>query len=104
RARGGPEPRRGEVPARAPAGRESAPPPRAAPAPRGRRAGGRGGAPGSELEPRRAWTPVGECASRGLDAINLGPGATRFAHRRDEQVEVAALVRSFEALQRFLTA
>jgi succinyl-diaminopimelate desuccinylase len=61
-------------------------------------------ASGFELEPKQAWTPVAEFASRGLDAINLGPGATRFAHRRDEQVEVTALVRAFEALQRFVTA
>ena len=55
------------------------------------------------LEPKQAWTPVAEFAGRGLDAINLGPGATRYAHRRDEQVEIAELVRTFEALRRFVT-
>ena len=44
----------------------------------------------------------GVLASRGLDAVNLGPGATRYAHRRDEQVEIAALERTYGALQRFL--
>lgn len=54
------------------------------------------------VEAKQAWTPVAEFAAAGLDAVNLGPGATRFAHRRDERVEVAALVQTFEALQRFV--
>ncbi|MDX6488687.1 MAG: succinyl-diaminopimelate desuccinylase [Gaiellaceae bacterium] len=53
------------------------------------------------LEAKQAWTPVAEFAARGLDAVNFGPGATRYAHRRDERVEVAELVRSYEALARF---
>ena len=56
-----------------------------------------------DVRPKQAWTPVAQFAEAGLDAINLGPGATRFAHRRDERVEVAALVRTYEALQRFAT-
>ncbi len=56
---------------------------------------------GFELEPKQAWTPVADFTGRGLDAVNLGPGATRYAHRRDERVEIAALVRTFEALRRF---
>jgi succinyl-diaminopimelate desuccinylase len=54
--------------------------------------------------PKQAWTPVAEFATAGVDAINFGPGAPRFAHRRDEQVEVAALVESYETLVRFLCA
>ena len=53
------------------------------------------------LEPKQAWTPVAEFAARGLDAVNFGPGPTRYAHRRDERVEVAELVRSYEALAHF---
>ena len=53
------------------------------------------------LEPKQAWTPVAEFAARGLDAVNFGPGATRYAHRRDERVDVAELVCSYEALARF---
>jgi succinyl-diaminopimelate desuccinylase len=56
-----------------------------------------------ELEPKQAWTNVADFAARGLDAVNFGPGATRFAHAADEQVEIAALERSFDVLQRFLT-
>jgi succinyl-diaminopimelate desuccinylase len=55
------------------------------------------------LEPKQAWTNVADFTSRGLDAVNLGPGATRWAHTRDEQVEIAALVRVYEALWRFVT-
>ncbi|MCW2994833.1 MAG: succinyl-diaminopimelate desuccinylase [Conexibacter sp.] len=59
---------------------------------------------GLETAPKQAWTPVAEFAAARVDAINFGPGAPRFAHRRDEQVEVAALVTSYETLVRFLCA
>jgi succinyl-diaminopimelate desuccinylase len=59
---------------------------------------------GLEIAPKQAWTPVAEFAAAGVDAINFGPGAPRFAHRRDEQVDVAALVTSYETLVRFLCA
>ena len=55
------------------------------------------------LEPKQAWTNVADFTSRGIDAVNFGPGATRYAHRRDEQIEIAALERSFESLWRFFT-
>jgi succinyl-diaminopimelate desuccinylase len=55
------------------------------------------------LEPKQAWTNVADFTSRGIDAVNFGPGATRYAHRRDEQVEIAALARSFDALWAFVT-
>jgi succinyl-diaminopimelate desuccinylase len=54
-------------------------------------------------EPKQAWTPVAEFAAAGVDAVNFGPGATAYAHRRDEQIEVAALVRSYEVLRAFLS-
>ena len=56
-----------------------------------------------ELEPKQAWTNVADFTSRGIDAVNFGPGATRYAHRRDEQVEIAALERTFHALWDFVT-
>jgi succinyl-diaminopimelate desuccinylase len=55
-----------------------------------------------EVEPKQAWTNVADFAARGLDAVNLGPGATRYAHAVDERVEIAELERTFTALQRFL--
>jgi len=55
-----------------------------------------------EVQPKQAWTNVADFAARGLDAVNLGPGATRYAHAVDERVEIAELERTYEALQRFL--
>jgi succinyl-diaminopimelate desuccinylase len=59
---------------------------------------------GFDVQPKQAWTNVADFAARGLDAVNLGPGATRYAHAADEQVAIGELVRTFEALQRFLVA
>jgi succinyl-diaminopimelate desuccinylase len=56
---------------------------------------------GFAVEPKQAWTPVAEFSAHGLDAINLGPGDPRYAHAVDEQVDGAALERTFRALQRF---
>jgi succinyl-diaminopimelate desuccinylase len=53
------------------------------------------------VEPKQAWTPVAEFAAAGVDAVNFGPGEPRFAHARDEQVDVDALVRNYETLERF---
>ena len=52
--------------------------------------------------PKQAWTPVAEFGVAGLPAVNFGPGDPAQAHRRDESVEVAALVRSHEVLERFV--
>jgi succinyl-diaminopimelate desuccinylase len=57
---------------------------------------------GFDVQPKQAWTNVADFAARGLDAVNLGPGATRYAHTIDERVEIAALERTYDALQRFL--
>jgi succinyl-diaminopimelate desuccinylase len=51
--------------------------------------------------PKQAWTPVAEFGLAGLPAVNFGPGDPAQAHRRDESVEIAALVRSYEVLERF---
>jgi succinyl-diaminopimelate desuccinylase len=51
--------------------------------------------------PKQAWTPVAEFALAGLPAVNFGPGDPAQAHRRDESVEIAALVRAYEVLERF---
>ncbi len=58
---------------------------------------------GFAVEPKQAWTNVADFTARGLDAVNLGPGATRYAHAADERVEIAELERTLEALKRFLS-
>jgi len=55
-----------------------------------------------DVLPKQAWTPVAEFAAVGIDAVNYGPGATRYAHTQDERVEIAALERVYETLLAFL--
>ncbi len=53
---------------------------------------------------KQAWTPVAEFAAAGIEAINLGPGDPALAHRADERVAAAALVRSYGIFESFLCA
>ena len=55
-----------------------------------------------EVAPKQAWTPVAEFAQVDVPAVNFGPGDPAFAHRRDEQVRIDALVRSFRTLETVL--
>ncbi len=54
-----------------------------------------------DVRPKQAWTPVAQFADAGLDAVNLGPGATGYAHKADERVAIAELARTYDALCRF---
>jgi succinyl-diaminopimelate desuccinylase len=54
---------------------------------------------GFAIEPKQAWTNVADFTARGIPAVNFGPGGTRYAHRRDELVEIAALERAYTALR-----
>lgn len=51
------------------------------------------------IEPKQAWTNVADFTSRGIPAVNFGPGATRYAHARDERVEIDALEHAYLALR-----
>jgi succinyl-diaminopimelate desuccinylase len=53
------------------------------------------------VAPKQAWTPVAEFGRAGLDGVNFGPGEPAQAHRRDESVEIGALVRAYEVLEAF---
>ena len=52
--------------------------------------------------PKQAWTPVSEFTMCGFDAVNMGPGDPRYAHRDDEQIEIASLVACLRILRSFL--
>jgi succinyl-diaminopimelate desuccinylase len=56
---------------------------------------------GARIEPKQAWTPVAELGAVGVDAVNFGPGDPVFAHTRDEQVRIDALVHAYETLEAF---
>jgi succinyl-diaminopimelate desuccinylase len=55
------------------------------------------------VRPKQAWTNVADFTTRGLDAVNFGPGHTALAHHRDERVAISALVAAYEVLRRFVT-
>ena len=55
------------------------------------------------VAPKQAWTPVAEFAAAGFAAVNFGPGETAQAHRRDESVPIANLVRAHHVLEAFGT-
>jgi succinyl-diaminopimelate desuccinylase len=56
-----------------------------------------------EIQPKQAWTNVADFTSRGLHAVNFGPGHTALAHHPEERVAIASLVDAYEILGRFLT-
>ena len=53
------------------------------------------------IEPKQAWTNVADFTSRGVDAVNFGPGMTSVVHAPDERVDVAALAHAFRTLATF---
>jgi succinyl-diaminopimelate desuccinylase len=55
------------------------------------------------VAPKLAWTNVADFTACGIEALNFGPGHTRFAHTRDERVEIAALEHAYETLRSFLS-
>ena len=57
---------------------------------------------GGEVNPKFGWTDVARFSALGVPAVNFGPGDPAYAHRRDELVQVDALVRSYRTLERVL--
>jgi succinyl-diaminopimelate desuccinylase len=56
-----------------------------------------------DIAPKQAWTPVAQFAEQGIDAVNYGPGLTRYAHRVDEQIPIENLNVAYETLRTFLS-
>lgn len=55
------------------------------------------------LDAKQGWTDVARLTSRGVPAVNYGPGDAAVAHQAGEYVELVQLESAFAALRRFLT-
>ncbi|MBA3781375.1 MAG: succinyl-diaminopimelate desuccinylase [Nocardioides sp.] len=58
---------------------------------------------GGEVNPKFGWTDVARFSSLGVPAVNFGPGDPMFAHKQDEHVPTAHIVRCEEQLRAWLT-
>ena len=59
-------------------------------------------ASGLEVEPKLGWTDVARFASRGVPALNFGPGDPSVAHMAGEHVTRASIDHTYATLARFL--
>jgi succinyl-diaminopimelate desuccinylase len=57
---------------------------------------------GGEVNPKFGWTDVARFTALGVPAVNFGPGDPMFAHKQDEHVPTAHIVRCEEQLRAWL--
>jgi succinyl-diaminopimelate desuccinylase len=58
---------------------------------------------GGERAGKQGWTDVARLTSRGIAAVNYGPGLTAQAHQVGEHVPIANLYVAYQKLREFLT-
>jgi succinyl-diaminopimelate desuccinylase len=58
---------------------------------------------GGEANPKFGWTDVSRFSALGVPAVNFGPGDPLLAHKAEEHVPVAQIVRCEQVLQQWLT-
>ena len=61
------------------------------------------GLTGVEPTAKQGWTDVARLTSRGVDAVNYGPGEVAQCHQATESVPLANLAVAYDALHRLLT-
>ncbi|MDQ8702302.1 succinyl-diaminopimelate desuccinylase [Streptomyces sp. LHD-70] len=59
---------------------------------------------GGEARPKYGWTDVSRFSALGVPAVNYGPGAPLLAHKADERVQTAEILRAEERLRAWLAS
>jgi succinyl-diaminopimelate desuccinylase len=58
---------------------------------------------GGQVAAKQGWTDVGRLSSKGIDAVNYGPGEVALAHQPGESVPLENLDQAFVTLKTLLT-